>query len=159
MNKTIIGTYLKIHQVCSNESCSYSHSWESQPYIGDIPLGNIMLSGAILFAGALPTLTLRVFQNMRCATISPRTFFRHQKEYLEPAVSRVWLKHQKNLLAEVKEENVPLIIGGDGRADSPGHSAKYGSYTIFDLVHNNIIDIQLVQVCTIINYLCTYTCL
>ena len=22
----------------------------------------------------------------------------------------------------------PLAIGGDGRADSPGHSAKYGSY-------------------------------
>ena len=26
-----------------------------------------------------------------------------------------------------------LIIGGDGRADSPGHSAKYGSYTVMEL--------------------------
>ena len=30
---------------------------------------------------------------------------------------------------------IPFIIGGDGRADSPGQSAKYGSYGIivFDL--------------------------
>lgn len=32
----------------------------------------------------------------------------------------------------------PLAIGGDGRADSPGHSA----YTVMELV---VIDVQLVQ--------------
>lgn len=32
------------------------------------------------------------------------------------------------------------------RADSPGHCAKYGSYSMMDLEANRIIDIQLVQV-------------
>ena len=43
-----------------------------------------------------------------------------------------------------KKSNWSLVIGGDGRADSPGHSAKYGSYTIFDLEKSNVLDVQLV---------------
>ncbi|XP_059386284.1 uncharacterized protein LOC132121128 [Carassius carassius] len=38
-----------------------------------------------------------------------------------------------------------VIVGGDMRADSPGHSAKYGSYTIMDLETNTVVDVQLVQ--------------
>ena len=40
----------------------------------------------------------------------------------------------------------PLTIGGDGRADTPGHSAKYGSYAMLDLDLMVVVDIQLVQV-------------
>ena len=43
-----------------------------------------------------------------------------------------------------KEEG--LDIGGDGIVDSPSHSAKFGSYTVIELRHNKIIDVQLVQV-------------
>ena len=39
-----------------------------------------------------------------------------------------------------------LSVGGDGRADSPGHSAKYGSYGLIDLDTNKVIHVQLVQV-------------
>ena len=39
-----------------------------------------------------------------------------------------------------------LTLGGDGRCDSPGFCAKYGSYAIMDLAHNQVLDIQLVQV-------------
>ena len=42
------------------------------------------------------------------------------------------------------------MLGGDGRADSPGHSAKFGSYTTMELQKKVVIDIQLVQVCTCI---------
>ena len=37
---------------------------------------------------------------------------------------------------------------GDGRADSPGHSAKYGSYTVVDMRCNKVVDYRLVQVCS-----------
>ena len=40
----------------------------------------------------------------------------------------------------------PLSLGGDGRIDSPGHSAKYGAYSLMDLEHNVILDVELVQV-------------
>ncbi|XP_077092453.1 uncharacterized protein LOC143744676 [Siphateles boraxobius] len=31
------------------------------------------------------------------------------------------------------------------RADSPGHSAKFGSYTLMDMENNSIVDLQLIQ--------------
>ena len=41
-------------------------------------------------------------------------------------------------MAECVSRDSPLAIGGDGRADSPGHSAKYGSYGIIDLSTNKV---------------------
>ena len=38
---------------------------------------------------------------------------------------------------------------GDGRADSPGHCAKSESYTILQERIDEVIDVQLVQVCEI----------
>ena len=83
--------------------------------------------------------------NVACFT--DRTFYYHQKRYLQPAVVSVWETKQSALLVHCRIVGTPLIIGGDGRADSPGHSAKYGSYGIVDLTTNKVIDVQLVQVC------------
>lgn len=52
------------------------------------------------------------------------------------------------LFKELRKEKRPLILGGDGRADSPGHSAKFGSYTVVELKRKVVIDVQLVQVST-----------
>ena len=37
-------------------------------------------------------------------------------------------------------------VCGDGRCDSPGHSAKYGTYTLMDEKTNFIIEFSVVQV-------------
>lgn len=110
------------------------------------PVGNLLLSAAILFAGALPTKTLRVLEFLNCATISLSTYYSHQKCYLHPAISNVWSKHQSDMISVLQAFSEPLSLGGDGRNDSPGHSAKYGSYSFMDLVHNVILDVELVQV-------------
>uniref|UniRef100_H2XTE1 MULE transposase domain-containing protein n=1 Tax=Ciona intestinalis TaxID=7719 RepID=H2XTE1_CIOIN len=39
----------------------------------------------------------------------------------------------------------PLIIGGDMRADTPGHCAKFGTYSFLELNINKIISTQLLQ--------------
>lgn len=80
-----------------------------------------------------------------CASISLRTFLNHQKSYLQPTIASVWKNHQLKLLEQLKGEKRALILGGDGRADSPGHSAKYGSYTVMELRNIAVIDVQLVQ--------------
>ena len=69
---------------------------------------------------------------------------------MEPAVVAVWGTTQVELLALCRASGNPLIIGGDGRADSPGHSAKYGSYRIIDLTSNKVIHLELVQVCNLL---------
>ena len=39
-----------------------------------------------------------------------------------------------------------LVLIGDGRANSPGHSPKYGTCLILEMSCNKIIDLKLVQV-------------
>ena len=86
-----------------------------------------------------------MLKHLNMASIKERTFFDHQKKYLAPAILSVWNESQTSLLSECVS-NGPLTIGGDGRADSPGYSAKYGSYGVIDLSSNNVIHIELVQV-------------
>ena len=50
------------------------------------------------------------------------------------------------LLSAAQSRNTQMVIGGDARADSPGHSAKFGVYSITDLEANTIADRQLIQV-------------
>ncbi|XP_010767710.1 uncharacterized protein [Notothenia coriiceps] len=38
-----------------------------------------------------------------------------------------------------------IHLTGDGRCDSPGHSAKYGGYTVIEQRINKVLDTQLVQ--------------
>ena len=52
-----------------------------------------------------------------------------------------------NLVQVLQAFDEPLSLGGDGHSDNPGHSAKFGSYTLMDLEYNTIMDVELVQVC------------
>ena len=144
IEKVTIGSFLRIKQICHH--CSNKYVWESQPYVGKVPAGNILTSAAILYTGLLPAKALRVFRSMNCATITRKTFFRHQKAFLQPAISYIWKEEQEAIINHLTVTKEALVLGGDGRADSPGHSAKYGSYSVIDLKQSKVVDIKLVQV-------------
>ena len=57
-----------------------------------------------------------------------------------------WDKYQQAFFSQLASEGKPLILGGDGRADSPGHSAKFGTYSMIELTHNIVLDVQIIQV-------------
>ena len=63
-----------------------------------------------------------------------------------------WRKYQKKLLDQLKNKEV--VMGGDGHHDSMGHSAKYGTYTIFCCTIGLILHIVLVQVFQFSFYYC-----
>ncbi|XP_078695648.1 uncharacterized protein LOC144924408 isoform X1 [Branchiostoma floridae x Branchiostoma belcheri] len=138
-----IGSFLSITQICT--LCEHVRTWSSQPFICNTPAGNLLISAAVLFAGAIPQQALNVFACLRLHCISARTFFRHQRMTLHLAIKNVWSRKQEGMFAALHEGGQALILGGDGRADSPGHSAKYGSYTLMDLRTKKILTLQLVQ--------------
>ena len=144
LKKTVIGTFLRITQTCTE--CCRVRVWDSQPHLGRTPAGNIRLSAAILFVGALPAQALRMFSVLNCPTISKKAFFRHQTHFLQPAITLVWREQQQSLMAKFKDSIKGLQLAGDGRADSPGHSAKYGTYSVIELSCNKVLDVKLVQV-------------
>ena len=155
VEKLMFGSLLCIKQACSQ--CSNIFDWFSQPYIGKVPAGNVLLSAAILYTSCLPAKALRMFKTLNCAAITRKTYFRHQNSYLQLAISLVWERHQRKLLSELMIEKKGLVLAGDGRADSPGHSAKYGSYSIIDIKKNKVVDVKLVQVTHANNNVCMHT--
>ena len=46
----------------------------------------------------------------------------------------------------IKKQKRKLALSADGTADSPGHSAKYGSYSVIDMSCSKVVDFKLVQV-------------
>ena len=123
ITKTAIGSFIRIVQQCHN--CSHRHVWESQPFIGNLPAGNILTSAAILYSGSLPSKALRMFKILGCVTISKTTYYPHQSLYLQPSVSSTWEQQQRALLSELKDKSSDLVLGGDGRADSTVQSMEH----------------------------------
>ena len=64
--------------------------------------------------------------------------------YLFPVINEVWEAKQNSVFSELVIEN--LWLPGDGRCDSPRHSAKYGTYTMINQLSNKTADFQIVQV-------------
>ena len=88
---------------------------------------------------------MRLFKFLNVAAVSKTTFYRHADRYVQLLIIKAWKKHQNNLFEKLKDESA--VLTGDGRCDSPGHSAKYGSYTVIEQKINRVLDFQMVQVC------------
>ena len=141
------GSLVVIKQRCVHQpSCGYTRQWYSQPFIADLPAGNLLLSAGILFAGAPVKTALRVMSSVNINVISYPTFIQHQRRYLQPAIVNVWQRMEHSMVDELRAAGQPLVIGGDARNDSPGHTAKYGSYSFMDVTRNKILHVELVQV-------------
>ena len=139
---TQTGTLLTIKAKCS--SCQEIFTWESQPFLmGKFPAGNLLLSFATLCAGASIKKMLTVFRHMGVLVYNEPTNYYHQRHLLIPTIISFWRKYQTKLLDSLKGKEV--VLAGDGRHDSMGHSAKYGTYTIFCCTVCLIIHIVLLQ--------------
>ncbi|XP_041951764.1 uncharacterized protein LOC121711937 isoform X2 [Alosa sapidissima] len=138
-----MGTYVAFTQFCPH--CNYFRQWESQPIVGSTPVGNLQLSAATYFTGSSFIQLEKVFKAMQLQIFQYDTFRRHARNYLEPAIIHKWKMDQQNLFHQQLHQGGKVALGGDMRADLPGHSAKFGSYTLMNLESNTIMDIQLVQ--------------
>ena len=149
------GTMVTVSQTCRNCGPD-SFTWRSQPLIlGRYPAGNVMLSFAILMAGASISKVLLVLKHMGVIIYNARQYFTHQKKFLFPALLQYWESYRNTLVNEIKGKK-DAVWAGDGRFDSMGHSAKYGAYTMFCHAVNKIVHFELVQVCgiTLKNTIC-----
>ncbi|XP_078384068.1 uncharacterized protein LOC144666520 [Oculina patagonica] len=142
LNVLQTGTMLTIESSCS--SCKGTFQWQSQPYLlGKFPAGNLLLSFAVLCAGASINKVLLVCKHMGLLVYGYHTYYYHQRHMLFPTIVKYWRTYQDKILQSLKGKEVTLA--GDGRHDSMGHSAKYGTYTIFCCTVGLIIHIVLLQ--------------
>ena len=57
-----------------------------------------------------------------------------------------WRESQAHILHEIRESENYDTWSGDGRYDSMGHSAKYGTYTIFNNGTGKLVHFEIMQV-------------
>ncbi|XP_068704429.1 uncharacterized protein [Montipora foliosa] len=139
------GTLVIVNQHCS-KCGDYCYEWRSQPNTlgGKHAAENVLLSFAILLAGASISKVLLVFKHMGLSAYSTRTFFAHQRNFLFPVIISHWETYQAGLIEQLKDMG-DLIWSGDGRFDSMGHSAKYGAYTMFCNTVLKVIHFEILQ--------------
>lgn len=140
--KTFSGSMVVVHTTCVE---GHEDKWQSQPVIGSKITGNLLLAGSILFSGNTFQNIYSLAQRLNLVFISRSSFYNIQKEILFPIVDKAWQDHQENLLKEIKQTS-KLDLCGDGRCDSPGHSAKYGTYTVMEESTSKVVDFEVVQV-------------
>lgn len=139
------GTMVIVSQHCG-KCGENAFQWRSQPLVcGRYPAGNIMLSFAILMAGASVSKVFLLFKHMGLCIHGFRSFFQHQKMFLFPAVLSHWETYQAKLFRQLQGMK-EVVWSGDGRFDSMGHCAKFGAYTMFCSTIMKIVHFELLQV-------------
>ena len=135
------GTALCVKLLCHNNHLS---SWCSQPQKGAIYLGNLLVAASIVFSGG----TYKVFSDMAnillLQMIKERTFYAIQEKYIFGAVNKVYKVYRNLLLHQFIDK--PAKLGGDGRCDSPGHNAKYCTYSVMEQESSQILHFHITSV-------------
>ncbi|CAG2187080.1 unnamed protein product [Mytilus edulis] len=126
--------------------CMKGHqtSWESQPLVNNKPAGNLMVATAVILSGETFARLSHFAEILSLKFIGSTQFYSLQKDIAIPAIDRYYTMQRDVILQQLHGKQ--LILGGDGRCDSPGFSAKYCTYTFMDSATGVIPDFSLVQV-------------
>lgn len=76
--------------------------------------------------------------------ISNNTFTRFQKHCAAPVVKEIW-EEMNSLITAILRQYDDLCLCGDGRNDSPGHSARYCVYTLMEHASKVVVDMAVVD--------------
>ena len=142
------GSQLSIELSCL-QGCSFV--WNSQPKVGTLHgLGNLFLTSCITFTGIPFNKFERFAWLLNLKFFSDSTFYQLQKDFVTPVVHKSWEEERERMVTEITEKNI-VILAGDGRCDSPGHSAKYCTYTFLDAETGKVVDTTVVPVTEVAN--------
>ncbi|VDI15526.1 Hypothetical predicted protein [Mytilus galloprovincialis] len=137
---TYNGTSMKVKFLCMEGHQTF---WESQPLVNSKPAGNLMVATAIVLSGETFTRISHFADILSLKFIGPTQFYSIQKHITIPAIDQFYHMQRDVILQQLQGKQ--LILGGDGRCDSPGFSAKYCTYTFMD-TQRGYPDFNLVQV-------------
>lgn len=62
-----------------------------------------------------------------------------------------WGDQQEKVFSHLKSKETGTVLAGDGRCNSPGHCAKYCTYTLLDVESHKVVDFKVVSVTEVAN--------
>ena len=140
--KKTTGSMLSVEMICLDGHITH---WDSQPIIKRKPVGNLLLAASILFTGNTFASVSRLASCLNLQFISESVFYDTQQQFLFPVLNQAWKNEQEIVRQELVNKGT-INLNGDGRCDSPGHSAKYGTYALMDDDSGKVVAFSVVQV-------------
>ena len=136
------GTLITVTMTCPKK---HVHKWQSQPIINGMGAGNLLLSASILYSGNTFTRISEMLSSINVVAFSRTLYYQIQKTFLYPTLNTVYKLHRANIFNVCRTRTENNFIGG-GRSDSPGYSAKYGTYSLMSTDINKTVDFHVVHV-------------
>ena len=138
----------KSSMVTVKATCLNNHifNWSSQPELHGKPAGEILIPAATVTTGGTYDSLKQFAVALNLNFVSKNQFYSAQDKVVFPVINNSYQNQQKEVTEEIMKEKAPVNLAGDGRSDSPGHNAKYGTYTLMEEKSGKIIDFSLVQV-------------
>ena len=136
------GTMIIVDLLCKIQRCT---TWCSQQINNGMCTGNTNISAGILFSGNTFQHMKEIINIANVAFTSQLTFYSIRKKLLYPVIHRVYTTNRALLFESAKEESKSHLLG-DGKCDSPGYNAKYGTYTLRDNQSGQILDFHISHV-------------
>ena len=135
LETSVLGTLLVVNGTCPDGHVLH---WQTQPMVRGTAADNLLLSAAILLCGLAFTGIANLADLLNLAMLSERRFYGLQREYVYPVVLTTYVRQQEAVVEYLRGNQ--LHLSGDGRCDSPGHSAKYATYSLMDSATDLILD-------------------
>ncbi|XP_044183728.1 uncharacterized protein LOC114974540 [Acropora millepora] len=128
--------------------CKICDSWTSSEVLAvksnqKVYVNNVQLSAAILLSGNNFQKFNLFAKFLGLSSISESIFYGVQKLYCQPAIQNMWSNVKETIHGHLPSTGVTLA--GDGRNDSPGHTARYCVYTLMEESSKLIVDLEVVD--------------
>ena len=78
--------------------------------------------------------TLKMLKILKIQCFICQTYHKHTCHFKN-------VEEHKKLVERLSNLEGGVLLSGDGKSDSPGHSAKYGAFTVIEQTTNKVLDI------------------
>ena len=131
-----VGGNMELFSKCTN---GHSKKWVSSEVLTQrnqtIYLSDSLLPAAIIISGNNYEKFSLLCKALCLNVVGRNTFMRFQKHCAAPVVEEVWIE-MNHIVEKLFEDYEDVCLCGDGRNDSPGHSAHYCVYTLMEQFTN-----------------------
>ncbi|XP_071950042.1 uncharacterized protein [Antedon mediterranea] len=142
LHSKFVGSAVYFKWICTNGHLN--NKWCSLPILKNkLHGGDLLMSTALLASGNNYAKIALLAKFLKLHILNVNTYYRIQRKYLVPAVTELWEDTQKEILTAHEGKDVVLL--GDGRMDSPGHSAQFCTYTMMDNADKSILSIMTID--------------
>ncbi|OCT73697.1 uncharacterized protein LOC108695508 [Xenopus laevis] len=138
IRKKITGSFLSVDAVCTNGHSF--HLWDSQPKKGHMPIGDVLMSAAVVLSGSNYSKVSYMNKILGLRQVGKSTHYRHQRLFLFPTINHHWKSEQDKVIKELGKK--PLSVVADRNCLSEEKSCVY---TFMEATSKKIVGFKVEQ--------------